>query len=156
MESAPQSWQEWLRIHDLYNRYFAALDNGPDEQWVGCFTQDGVLETPTLGVLGAGHAALAAWIKSYHESWKKDEQRRHMLTNLCVDIDGDKATGSCYLTAYHCRAGKGEPRSGWLLSRPAGQGRRRLEVFLSAGSGGRPGLVRKHFGAELRNTAGSV
>jgi SnoaL-like domain len=59
-----------------------------------------------LGILGAGHAALAAWIKDYHESWKKDEQRRHMLTNLTLNIQGDSATGSCYLTAYHCKAGK--------------------------------------------------
>lgn len=95
-----------LEIQDLYTRYFDALDNGPDEQWVNCFTDDGVLETPTLGVLGAGHAALAAWIRSYHESWKKGEQRRHMLTNLAVDIQGDSATGGCYLTAYHCKADK--------------------------------------------------
>lgn len=106
METARDSCQEWLAIHDLYNRYFAALDDGPDEQWVGCFTGDGVLETPTQGVLGSGHAALAAWVKAYHESWKKDEQRRHIMTNLCVDIQGESATGSCYLTAYHCRAGK--------------------------------------------------
>lgn len=51
MESAPpDSWQEWFMIQDLYNRYFAALDNGPDEQWVDCFTPDGVLETPSLGI----------------------------------------------------------------------------------------------------------
>jgi len=107
MESAPpDSWQEWFTIQDLYTRYFDALDNGPDEQWVECFTDDGVLETPSLGVLGAGRAALAAWIKDYHQSWKKDEQRRHMLTNLALDIHGDSATGGCYLTAYHCRAGQ--------------------------------------------------
>ncbi len=107
MESAPpDSWQEWFRIQDLYNRYFAALDDGPDEQWVECFSADGVLETPSLGILGAGHAALAAWIKDYHESWKKDEQRRHMLTNLSLDVHGASASGNCYLTAYHCRAGK--------------------------------------------------
>jgi len=107
MESAPpDSWQEWFRIQDLYNRYFAALDDGPDEQWVECFTADGVLKTPSLGILGAGHATLAAWIKDYHESWKEDEQRRHMLTNLSLDVHGGIATGNCYLTAYHCRAGK--------------------------------------------------
>ncbi|HKD66956.1 MAG TPA: nuclear transport factor 2 family protein [Candidatus Binataceae bacterium] len=106
MQGAPDSWQEWLAIQDLYTRYFAALDDGPDEQWVGCFTPDGVLETPTMGILGAGHAALATWVKDYHASWKKDEQRRHVLTNLSIEIQGESATGGCYLTAYHCRGGK--------------------------------------------------
>jgi SnoaL-like protein len=102
----PELWQEWLDIQELYTRYFDALDNGPQEAWVNCFSGDGVLETPTLGVLGAGQAALAAWIKSYHESWDKDEQRRHVLSNLSLDIRGDRATGSCYLTAWHCKGGK--------------------------------------------------
>jgi hypothetical protein len=30
MESAPPSWQEWREIEDLYTRYFAALDEGPE------------------------------------------------------------------------------------------------------------------------------
>ena len=106
MEGAPESWQEWLEIQDLYTRYFAALDDGAVDKWVNCFTDDGVLETPSLGILGAGRAALAAWIKGYHQSWENDEQRRHMLTNLALEVHGDSATGSCYLTAYHCRAGK--------------------------------------------------
>ncbi|HEY2107548.1 MAG TPA: nuclear transport factor 2 family protein [Candidatus Binataceae bacterium] len=106
MESPSSSWQQWHQIEELYIRYFAALDDGPDRQWVECFTQDGVLETPTLGILGSGHAALATWIKDYHESWNKDEQRRHVMTNLALNIQGGSATGSCYLTAWHCRAGK--------------------------------------------------
>jgi hypothetical protein len=106
MEIAPGTLLEWMRIQDLYTRYFAALDDGPDDQWVNCFTEDGVLETPTMGVLGAGRAALAAWIKDYHESWEKGEQRRHVLSNLALDIGGDRATGGCYLTAWHCQGGK--------------------------------------------------
>jgi len=105
MEIAPDTLLEWMRIQDLYTRYFAALDDGPDDQWVNCFTEDGVLETPTMGVLGAGRAALAAWIKGYHESWEKGEQRRHVLSNLALDIGGDRATGGCYLTAWHCQGG---------------------------------------------------
>jgi len=106
MDISPEDLIEWLRIQDLYTRYFAALDQGPDEQWVECFTPDGVLETPTMGVLGAGRPALAAWIKSYHESWKKGEQRRHVLSNLSLQIQGNNADGSCYLTAWHSRADK--------------------------------------------------
>ncbi len=106
MDFSAETLPQWLAIHDLYARYFAALDDGPDQQWVECFTPDGVLETPAMGVLGAGHAALAAWIKGYHESWKEDEQRRHVLSNLTLDIQGGRATGGCYLTAWHCRAGK--------------------------------------------------
>ena len=49
MEGAPDSWQQWLEIQDLYTRYFAALDDGPAEQWVNCFTEDGVLEDPFIG-----------------------------------------------------------------------------------------------------------
>jgi ketosteroid isomerase-like protein len=106
MDMSRENLIEWLRIQELYTRYFAALDEGPDQQWVECFTPDGVLETPTMGVLGAGRPALAAWIKNYHESWKEGEQRRHVLSNLSLEIRGDNASGSCYLTAWHCHGGK--------------------------------------------------
>ncbi len=101
------SWQEWFSLHELYVRYFASLDErSGDRRWVECFSEDGVLETPSQGILGSGRAALAEWIKTYHQSWQPDEQRRHVFSNLELDVNGASANGSCYLTAYHCRSGR--------------------------------------------------
>ncbi len=37
------------QIRELYARYAFTIDHGPYEDWVKCFTEDGVFESPRLG-----------------------------------------------------------------------------------------------------------
>ena len=92
------------QIRQLYARYAFTIDLGPYEDWVACFTSDGVFDSPRLG-RHEGHDALRKFTVIYKNS-AGDAKVRHMMTNVIFRIDGDSATGGCYLTYYHCKNGR--------------------------------------------------
>jgi SnoaL-like protein len=98
------TWEDREQIRELYARYAYTIDYGAHEEWVRCFTEDGVFESPRFG-RHAGHAALLKFTATYKES-NGAAQVRHMMTNVTFELNGDAATGGCYLTYYHCRGGK--------------------------------------------------
>jgi 3-phenylpropionate/cinnamic acid dioxygenase small subunit len=92
------------QIRELYARYAFTIDYGPHEEWVRCFTPDGVFDSPRLG-RHEGHDGLTKFTATYAAS-HGDAQVRHMMTNVTFRIEGDMAKGGCYLTYYHCKNGK--------------------------------------------------
>lgn len=92
------------QIRELYARYAFTIDHGPHDDWVRCFTDDGVFESPRLG-RHAGHDGLRKFTQMYKNS-AGDAQVRHMMTNVIFTIDGDTAMGGCYLEYFHCKNGK--------------------------------------------------
>ena len=91
-------------IRELYARYAFTIDYGPYDEWVKCFTADGVFDSPRLG-RHEGHDALTKFTATYKAS-RGDAEVRHMMTNVIFRIEGDMAKGGCYLTYYHCKNGK--------------------------------------------------
>ncbi len=98
------TWEDHEQIRDLYARYAHAVDLGRYEEWIECFTSDGVFESPRFGRY-QGVEGLRRFTAIYKES-NGAAQVRHMMTNVMFEISGDRATGSCYLNYYHCRDGK--------------------------------------------------
>jgi 3-phenylpropionate/cinnamic acid dioxygenase small subunit len=98
------TWEDREQIRELYSRYAFTIDYGPYDEWVKCFTPDGVFDSPRLG-RHEGHEALRKFTVTYTAS-RGDAQVRHMMTNVTFRIEGDMAKGGCYLTYYHCKAGK--------------------------------------------------
>jgi SnoaL-like protein len=96
--------EDRVEIRELYARYAYTIDYGPYEEWVKCFTEDGVFESPRFG-RHAGHRALLRFTAIYKDA-NGDAKVRHMMTNVTFRVDGDTATGGCYLTYYHCKNGK--------------------------------------------------
>lgn len=92
------------QIRELYARYAFTIDHGPYEEWVKCFTADGVFDSPRLG-RHEGHDALRNFTVMYKNS-AGDAQVRHMMTNVTFRVEGDRAMGGCYLTYYHVKNGK--------------------------------------------------
>lgn len=92
------------QIRELYARYAFTIDHGPFDEWVRCFTADGVFESPRLG-RHAGHEALAKFTQMYKNS-AGDAQVRHMMSNVTFRVEGDTGMGGCYLAYYHCKGGK--------------------------------------------------
>jgi 3-phenylpropionate/cinnamic acid dioxygenase small subunit len=92
------------QIRELYARYAFTIDHGPYEDWVKCFTEDGVFDSPRMG-RHEGHDALRKFTAMYKNS-AGDSQVRHMLCNVTFRVEGDRAMGGCYLTYYHCKNGK--------------------------------------------------
>jgi len=82
-------------IHDLFTRYCCALDNGEVDTVVDCFTPDAVLQSPVIDI--AGHAEIRAFAGRFAAQRAAGIQFRHMVTNIAVTLDGDKARATAYL-----------------------------------------------------------
>jgi 3-phenylpropionate/cinnamic acid dioxygenase small subunit len=92
------------QIRELYARYAHTVDLGQFEAWVKCFTEDGTFESPIFGK-HTGPQGLLKFTALYKESMG-GAQVRHVMSNVLFEVNGDRATGSCYLSYYHCKDGK--------------------------------------------------
>ena len=67
-------------IHELYARYGMTIDNGQFDDWVDCFTEDGVFESQRFG-RHSGVQGLRRFTAIYRESLG-GAQVRHVITNV--------------------------------------------------------------------------
>ena len=86
------------QIRELYARYAIYVDQVRFDEWVNCFTADGVFESPVYGTF-AGHDRLREFTQVYYNSWSGGAVR-HMMVNISFDISGDTATGFCNLIYF--------------------------------------------------------
>ncbi len=93
-------------IRELYARYAITVDHARFDEWIDCFTPDGVFESPIYGTF-AGQARLREFSQGYQQSWEGG-QVRHMMVNVSFDVDGDTATGRCNLIYFSIKGGKSE------------------------------------------------
>ena len=89
--------EDRFAINDLFVRYATALDGGDVDGIVSCFTPDGALESPVIGKY-SGHAGIRAFSERFSAMHKRGVQLRHVITNLAMTVDGDRAHVSAYLT----------------------------------------------------------
>jgi uncharacterized protein (TIGR02246 family) len=94
-------------ISDLFVRYTTALDAGDVETIVGCFTEDGALESPAVGVY-AGRQGIREFAERFARFHERGSQLRHFISNLAVQLEGDEARATCYLLTVITRNGKTE------------------------------------------------
>jgi uncharacterized protein (TIGR02246 family) len=94
-------------ISDLFVRYTTALDAGDVETIVGCFTEDGALESPAVGVY-AGREGIREFAERFARFHERGAQLRHFISNLAVQVEGDEARATCYLLTVITRDGKTE------------------------------------------------
>lgn len=94
-------------INDLFVRYTTALDAGDVETIVGCFTEDGALESPAVGVY-AGRTGIREFAERFARFHAGGAQLRHFISNLAVQVSGDTARATCYLLNVITRDGKTE------------------------------------------------
>lgn len=99
------SIEDRLGIGDLFVRYTTALDAGEVETIVGCFTEDGALESPTVGTY-SGRPAIRQFARRFARFRESGAQLRHVISNLAVRLDGDRATATCYLLNVITRNGQ--------------------------------------------------
>jgi uncharacterized protein (TIGR02246 family) len=91
-------------IRELYAHYAHTIDNGRFDEWLQCFTDDGTFESSRFGK-HSGREGLRRFVAIYKESLG-GAKPFHQMTNVIFKIVGDKASGCCYLTYYHCKDGK--------------------------------------------------
>jgi uncharacterized protein (TIGR02246 family) len=101
----PPLLEDRLGISDLFTRYTCALDNGDVDTIVGCFTEDGALLSPVVGV-HRGRAAIRSFAERFARFRANGAQFRHVISNLVMQVDGDSAHATCYLTVFLTRDGQ--------------------------------------------------
>jgi uncharacterized protein (TIGR02246 family) len=99
--------EDRLAINDLFVRYTTALDRGDVETLVDCFTPDASLDSPAVG-RHSGHAAIRAFAKQFARFHEQGAQLRHVISNLAVELNGERARATCYLLNVLTRNGKSE------------------------------------------------
>jgi len=98
--------EEKEEIRDLITRYCLFIDSGRYAEWVDCFTEDGVFDSPILG-RWQGKTALWQFTEKYRD-WTGEAQPRHCVMNVLIAVHGNHATSECYLLMTHAAAGKTE------------------------------------------------
>jgi uncharacterized protein (TIGR02246 family) len=91
-------------IHDLFTRYCCALDNGDIETVVDCFTKDAVLKSPVVDL--QGHADIRAFAGRFAAQREAGTQFRHVVSNIAVAIDDDRAAATAYLLVLISKDGQ--------------------------------------------------
>jgi ketosteroid isomerase-like protein len=102
------SLEDRLSIGDLLVRYTTSLDEGDIEGVVSCFTEDGVVDSPiTERFEGRERIRFFA---SRIASYRRDHgaQLRHFISDLQIEVDGDRARATCYLLDFLTIGGKTE------------------------------------------------
>ncbi|MEJ0018409.1 MAG: nuclear transport factor 2 family protein [Acetobacteraceae bacterium] len=94
-------------INDLFVRYTTALDAGDVDTIVGCFTEDGALESPAVGIY-AGRQGIRDFAERFARFHANGSQLRHFISNMAVQVNGDEARATCYLLTVITRGGKTE------------------------------------------------
>ena len=100
------STEDWIAINDLFIRYAAGLDHGDVEAVTGCFTANAAIESPVIGKF-AGPAGIRDFAERNARFQKRHRaQLRHVVSNLRVEVRGNRARAFCYLLDFLTRGGK--------------------------------------------------
>src|SRR6266853_5860936 len=89
--------EDRFAINDLFVRYTTALDAGDVDTIVGCFTEDGSLESPVVGKY-TGREGIRAFSERFAAMHRRGVQLRHVISNLAMTVDGESGRATCYLT----------------------------------------------------------
>ncbi len=93
-------------VQNLYAFYNFASDEGNAEAYANCFSPNGVLEIPSIGLRVTGYSALLAF-KVADRDRRGDRLRRHWNSGLYLErVNEDTARGRCYLHGYNNAPGK--------------------------------------------------
>jgi ketosteroid isomerase-like protein len=103
---AAASIADWFDINNAFIRYATSLDRGDVDAVVACFTEDASLASPVLGEF-FGHAGVRDFAsRTARLKHEEGVQFRHVVSNLVVDVEGDRARATCYLLDFRTRDGK--------------------------------------------------
>ncbi len=95
---------DYLEIQNLYSYYNLMSDAADVEAYASCFTDDGVMESPEIGINVTGRSDLVAH-KERDKANRGGKYRRHWNGSIHLErLSDGSVRGRCYLVAYN-----GEP-----------------------------------------------
>jgi hypothetical protein len=106
------STNDIVEIEQLLYRYCLAVDQGAPEDVAALFSEAAVLVPAYTGEAPAkGRAAVLAWYVAYQKNARGAvDHLRHMVTNPVIEVDGERASAECYLTASSLSKTSGKAR----------------------------------------------
>ena len=99
-----QGHEDREEIRALNARYCWTIDFGRYEEWIDCFTEDGVFESSRFGK-HRGRDGLKQFAVLYKESLG-GAQVLHVVANPAFELDGANGAGTAHLLYYHCKDGR--------------------------------------------------
>ncbi len=98
MTPSTDTVRDRLDIIELHHRYAWALDHRDWKLLEACFTPDGGVDYGDLGGELQGAPNIAAFCRQALEGL---DASQHLIGNTMVELDGDRATSTCYFQAQH-------------------------------------------------------
>ena len=83
-----------LAIQELLERYCHNADYNPPERMREMFASDGIFEVPAMELRFEGVDSIIAFFKLSREN---NSSARHVISNIVIEGDGDRAKSSSYL-----------------------------------------------------------
>ncbi len=92
--------QDITRIKQLLANYCHRVDRGTPEEVAALFAEDGILRPRFDGPYEVrGRAAVRGWFAHYNQRLRDNTRHlKHMISSIAIDVAGNTATASCYLT----------------------------------------------------------
>lgn len=84
-----QAVHDKIEIHELLARYARGVDSKDWELWKSVFTADATLDYSSAGAAVGTRDEVAAWLE---QGLSVVPMTQHFITNIEVDLDGDRAT----------------------------------------------------------------
>jgi hypothetical protein len=95
-------WKAWKEITDVIYRYCRALDRMDRDMATAVWHPAGTADYP--GMFSGTGAGFVAWVFEQHLALVSHS---HQVTNVLVELDGDRAASESYVTAALVAAGSG-------------------------------------------------
>ena len=92
----PTLLEEKDAIRELIARYSFYIDGGKFDAWAETFTEDGVFEVPEL-MRFEGRSSIREFGNHIPKNARGQIGMMHYTMNQIIDVDGDRATATCYM-----------------------------------------------------------
>ena len=91
-----------VEIEQTLTAYCHRVDLGNADEVAELFASDALLLPKYDGEYRVeGRAAVREWYAYYHDNFRAGVKHlKHLIHSVSIEVDGDQATGVCYLTAY--------------------------------------------------------
>ena len=97
-----QALEDRLEIQDLMSRYARMVDMREWERMDQVFAPGATIDYRSTGGVAGPYEKTLEWLDRALEPWPLN---LHFITNLSVELDGDRASSRCYFHAPMGRAG---------------------------------------------------
>ncbi len=91
-----------LEIHDLLHRYALMVDRREWKRMDTVFAPDATIDYRTSGGIEGPHREVLGWLDRALEPWPLN---LHFISNIVLDLDGDRGRSTCYFHAPMGRPG---------------------------------------------------